>query len=64
MGPQARRHRKLCEVSGHAVDEDVADRLGWAVRKMIFGGTYLICFTEEDDAGVVWVVNFRHIGRC
>lgn len=48
------------EAPVHAVDEDVSDRLGFPIRKVVFEGTYVIHYHVDEEAGVVRIVNFRH----
>jgi plasmid stabilization system protein ParE len=53
----------LAAVPGFAVDEDASERLGEPVRKCVFEGTYLIHFRQDEESGVVEIINFRHGAR-
>ncbi len=53
----------LAEFNGYAFDEDASDRLGQAVRKLVFESNYLIHYTVDEDATVVKVINMRHVAR-
>jgi plasmid stabilization system protein ParE len=55
--------RKLADFHGHAIDEDASQRLGSAVRKLVFERTYLVHYDVDERAGLVRVVSFRHGAR-
>ncbi len=46
------------DAPNHAVDEDASDRVGEALRKVVFEGTYLIHYRVSNTA--VEVMWFRH----
>lgn len=46
-----------------AIDDQVRERLGLIVRKMVFEKTYLIHYIVDENAGLVTVTHFRHGAR-
>ena len=54
---------KLGDLPSFALDEAASERLGYAVHKLVFEGTYLIHYVLDDKAGVVRVIGFRHGAR-
>jgi plasmid stabilization system protein ParE len=54
---------KLESTAVHAIDQDASERVGFAIRKLVFEGTYLIFYHVDEAAGEVRVVNFRHGAR-
>jgi plasmid stabilization system protein ParE len=53
----------LADMPTYAVDEDASDRLGHAVRKLVFEGTYLVHYWLDEPAGIINVIGFRHGAR-
>jgi plasmid stabilization system protein ParE len=54
---------KIGEMPGHARDEEATIRLGFAVQKDVFEGTYLIHYRTDDQTRTVDLLNFRHGAR-
>ncbi len=53
----------LGDFHGHALDTDMGTRLGYAIHKLVYEGTYLIHYRVDETAGIVTVVQFRHGAR-